>query len=112
MNAQFGGMVPMRDGTVSNTPRKIVVVGHGHAAHALVTGLLSGPGDLAVVVYAAEEGPAYNRSRLPGVLAGRPGGAAGATLSELEDPRLRIRRGVRVAAVDRMHRLVHGSDMW
>ena len=29
-----------------------------------------------------------------------------------DDPRLRVRHGIRATALDRMHRLVHGSDRW
>ena len=112
--------------------RKIVVVGWGPAAHRFVTGLLSGtdgdpggagPGstggtsssssstgpDLAVTVYAAEGADAHDRDALPDALAAgtAPGAAA---LPVIQDPRLDLRVGVRVTAVDRMHRVVHATD--
>ncbi|WP_194907217.1 NAD(P)/FAD-dependent oxidoreductase [Catenulispora rubra] len=87
--------------------RKIVVVGWGLAAHRLVTGLLSADADVDVTVYAGEGATAYDRSALPGTLAG-----AGAVLPAPADARLNLRAGVRAVAVDRMHRLVHGSDQW
>jgi NAD(P)H-nitrite reductase large subunit len=90
--------------------RKIVVVGWGLAAHRLVTGLLAADTDTAVdvTVYAGEGAVAYDRSALPGTLAG----ATAAVLPIPTDPRLTLRAGVRAVAVDRMHRLVHGSDRW
>jgi assimilatory nitrate reductase electron transfer subunit len=87
--------------------RKIVVVGWGLAAHRLVTGLLAADADVDVTVYAGEGATAYDRTALPGTLAG-----AGATLPDRADARLNLRAGVRAVAVDRMHRLVHGSDQW
>lgn len=103
--------------------RKIVVVGWGLAAHRLVSGLLAADADVDVTVYAGEGGTAHDRSALPGTLIGTAGatgatGAAGAVmpnpaaLPTPADPRLTVRAGVRAVAVDRMHRLVHGSDRW
>jgi NAD(P)H-nitrite reductase large subunit len=96
--------------------KKIVVIGYGLAAHRLVTRLLAGDEDLEVTVYAGEADSPYDRSRLPDLVAGRLG--AGSTASSAlalpiaDDPRLRVRHGVRATALDRMHRLVHGSDQW
>jgi NAD(P)H-nitrite reductase large subunit len=87
--------------------RKIVVVGWGLAAHRLVTGLLAADPDVDVTVYAGEGATAHDRSALPGTLTG-----AVAALPTPADPRLNLRAGVRAVAVDRMHRLVHGSDQW
>lgn len=87
--------------------RKIVVVGWGLAAHRLVTGLLAADTDVDVTVYAGEGATAHDRSALPGTLAG-----SAAALPAPADPRLNLRAGVRAVAVDRMHRLVHGSDQW
>jgi NAD(P)H-nitrite reductase large subunit len=87
--------------------RKIVVVGWGLAAHRLVTGLLAADADVDVTVYAGEGGTAHDRSALPNTLVG-----ATAALPTPSDPRLSLRAGVRAVAVDRMHRLVHGSDQW
>ena len=108
--------------------RKIVVVGWGLAAHRLVTGLLAADTGVDVTVYAGEGAAAYDRSALPGMLAdgltgaltgtsadasaGTSAGAVTAALPSLADPRLDLRAGVRAVAVDRMHRLVHGSDRW
>ena len=95
--------------------RKIVVVGWGLAAHRLVTGLLAADTDVDVTVYAGEGAAAYDRSALPGTLAGAEAGTevrAAAVLPVPNDPRLDLRAGVRAVAVDRMHRLVHGSDQW
>jgi assimilatory nitrate reductase electron transfer subunit len=104
--------------------RKIVVVGWGLAAHRLVTGLLAADADVDVTVYAGEGGIAHDRTALPGTLVGaREHGAttfdpstgfdpSAAVLPTLTDPRLNVRAGVRAMAVDRMHRLVHGSDQW
>jgi NAD(P)H-nitrite reductase large subunit len=92
--------------------RKIVVAGWGLAAHRLVTGLLAADAaaDIDVTVYAGEGAVAHDRSALPSTLAaGHPEAAA---LPTPTDPRLNLRAGVRVTAVDRMHRLVHGSDKW
>ena len=87
--------------------RKIVVVGWGLAAHRLVTGLLAADADVDVTVYAGEGATAHDRSALPGILTG-----ADAALPDPTDTRLNLRAGVRAVAVDRMHRLVHGSDQW
>ncbi|NUR62717.1 MAG: FAD-dependent oxidoreductase, partial [Catenulispora sp.] len=94
--------------------RKIVVVGWGPAAHRFVTGLLSGGGDgvdadIAVTVYAADGAVAHDRDALPGVLA-EGAALASAALPAIDDPRLEVRAGVRVTAVDRMHRVVHATD--
>jgi assimilatory nitrate reductase electron transfer subunit len=118
--------------------KKIVVIGYGLAAHRLVTRLLAGDEDLEVSVYAGEADAPYDRTRLPDLVAGRRMTLAGAS-AELaagtgardsvavpvavpgeaalalpipDDPRLRVRHGVRATALDRMHRLVHGSDRW
>lgn len=85
--------------------RKIAVVGWGLAAHRLVTGLLAANTDVDLTVYAGEGATAHDRGALPGTLAG-----GGAALPAPADPRLTLRAGVRAVAVDRMHRLVHGSD--
>ncbi|NUR62131.1 MAG: FAD-dependent oxidoreductase [Catenulispora sp.] len=119
--------------------RKIVVVGWGPAAHRFVTGLLSdgtegggdggpddSPGgdpaggggsgragskdiDLAVTVYAAEGADAHDREALPDALSAGSAPAA-AALPAIQDPRLDLRVGVRVTAIDRMHRVVHATD--
>src|SRR5260221_4349159 len=91
--------------------KKIVVVGYGLAAHRFVTRLLAGDEDLDITVYAGEDDAPYDRTRLPDLVAGRVGSEAVA-LAAPDDPRLRIRHGVRATALDRMHRLVHGSDQW
>lgn len=85
--------------------RKIVVVGWGLAAHRLVTGLLAADTDMAVTVYAGEGATAHDRTALPSTLVG-----ASAALPTPADSRLDLRAGVRAVAVDRMHRLVRGSD--
>jgi NAD(P)H-nitrite reductase large subunit len=118
------GIVEVSRRRPKGTPmaRKIVVVGWGLAAHRLVTGLLAADTDVDVTVYAGEGAVAHDRSALPGTLAGAgigaPDGEAAAydttaaTLPAPDDPRLNLRAGVRAMAVDRMHRLVHGSDQW
>ena len=110
--------------------RKIVVVGWGPAAHRLVTGLLGTDAEVDVTVYAGEGAVAHDRSALPSTLvrtrAGRTAHEApeaqdragtafdttAAALPTPNDPRLDLRAGVRAVAVDRLHRLVHGSDQW
>ncbi|OLE24375.1 MAG: hypothetical protein AUG49_13525 [Catenulispora sp. 13_1_20CM_3_70_7] len=91
--------------------RKIVVVGWGLAAHRFVTGLLSTDADVDITVYAGEGAAAHDRDTLPAALAAGRGPAA-AALPVLTDPRLHLRADVRATAVDRMHRLVHGTDHW
>jgi NAD(P)H-nitrite reductase large subunit len=91
--------------------RKIVVVGYGLAAHRFVSRLLEGDQELDVTVYAGGPNAPYDREALPGLVAGRHG-AEQAALPELSDPRLTVRHGIRATALDRTHRLVHGSDHW
>jgi assimilatory nitrate reductase electron transfer subunit len=90
-------------------PGKIVVVGYGLAAHRFVSRLLEGGQDVEVTVYAGGPNAPYDREALPGVVAGRLG-AGDVELPALSDPRLTVRHGVRATALDRTHRLVHGSD--
>lgn len=92
-------------------PRKIVVVGYGLAAHRFVSHLLEGDEDVEVTVYAGGPSGPYDREALPGVVAGRYG-AEQVELPELGDARLTVRHGVRATALDRTHRVVHGSDQW
>lgn len=89
--------------------RKIIVVGWGLAAHRLVTGLLSDDADVTVTVYAGDGADAHDRDALPDMLSGGPASAC-ATLPAVDDPRLDLRVGVRVTAIDRMHRVIHGTD--
>ena len=95
--------------------RKIVVIGYGLAAHRFISHLLavdsSAPDDLEITVYAGEAASPYDRSQLPGLVSGRYG-PEGVALPPVTDPRLRVRYGVRANGLDRMHRLVHGSDGW
>lgn len=87
--------------------RHVVVVGNGMAGARLVDELVRRDPALRVTVFGEEEQPAYNRILLSDVLAGKRThdeivlrGAAGP-----------VRHlGVRVVAVDRGARTVHGSD--
>ena len=108
--------------------KKIVIIGYGLAAHRLTTHLLAtactgavGPADgiadiadiadIEITVYAGESGAPYDRAQLPELVTGRYG-MSDVYLPPLSDPRLRIRRGVRATSIDRMNRLVHGTDGW
>ncbi len=91
--------------------RKIVVVGYGLAAHRFVSRLLEADEEFDVTVYAGGPDGPYDREALPGLVAGRFGPAQ-VELPDLVDERLTVRRGVRAMALDRTHRLVHGSDHW
>jgi NAD(P)H-nitrite reductase large subunit len=106
--------------------RKIVVVGWGLAAHRLVTGLLSASTDadvdIEITVYAGEGVTAHDRGALPDALAVGVGPGAVAAHTALTahtalaalplpvDSRLQVRAGIRATAVDRLHRVVHGTD--
>jgi assimilatory nitrate reductase electron transfer subunit len=87
--------------------RHVVVVGNGMAGARLVDDLVRRDPSLRITVFGEEEQPAYNRILLSDVLAGK---------RTHDDIALRgvagpVRHlGVRVVAVDRGARTVHGSD--
>ncbi|MFI9612450.1 FAD-dependent oxidoreductase [Streptomyces sp. NPDC052023] len=87
---------------------RIVVVGHGPAAHRLVERLAHHGHRGEVTVLGAEASAAYHRPLLTSVLDGSL--AAGALRLPAPPDGTRLRPGVTATAVDRRRRLVQGSD--
>jgi assimilatory nitrate reductase electron transfer subunit len=104
-----GGGVP--GGGVPGGARRIVVVGNGMAGFRFVQDLAGLAPGIDIVVVGEEPGGAYNRARLPLVLAG----AAAADSIELADPAWYPARGARLLAgtaarIDRAGRVLALAD--
>ncbi|GAB2628365.1 hypothetical protein GCM10027168_70110 [Streptomyces capparidis] len=92
-------------------PRRLVVVGHGMAAHRLVTALRSRDrhGRWRVLVLGEEPHPAYDRIALADRLAGAPARDL-ALPGHGPDPLVEVRTRARVTAVDPAARTVRTAD--
>ena len=98
---------------MTTTRRRLCVIGNGMVAATLLEELASrGADDLDVTVFGDEPHPAYDRIRLSGVLAGSCQADALTLLDRAWYRRhgMVLRDGVRVAGIDREHKLVRCED--
>jgi nitrite reductase [NAD(P)H] large subunit len=98
---------------MSGSPRRLVVVGNGMVAAAFLEAMAAGGGTGDdITVFGAEPGPAYDRIRLSGVLAGACDASELTLLDHAwyRDHGVRLHAGCRVTRIDREARVVHDSE--
>lgn len=97
---------------MSGSSRRLVVVGNGMVAAAFLEAMRAGGGTGdEITVFGAEPGPAYDRIRLSGVLAGSCDASELTLLDDgwYRDHGVRLHAGCRVTRIDREARAVHDS---
>jgi assimilatory nitrate reductase electron transfer subunit len=86
---------------------RVIIIGYGMAGARLATELQARDADVKVTAFSAEDHPAYNRILLSTLLAGK---VREEDLSLADAPRVDLRLGAPVTAIDRDRRVVYLPD--